>query len=51
MGDAKGQYAAEANSTVYLSSPVKGDPLFLPEIEHLQTLYPKGLSTRYYIYV
>ena len=39
-GDAKGQYAAPANSAFYLVSPVEGGPQFLPVTERLQTLYP-----------
>ena len=31
---------APANTSFSFVSPVKGEPLFLPVLEHLQTLYP-----------
>ena len=40
MGYTKDQYAAPAHNSFYFSSPVEGEPRFLPALERLQTLYP-----------
>ena len=39
-GDKKGQYAAPSHTKFSFASPVEGEPLFLPALERLQTLYP-----------
>ena len=40
MGDTKSQYVAPANTDFPFAFPKEGGPLFLPSLEHLQTLYP-----------
>ena len=37
-GDTKGQYSLPANTAFSLTSPVEGEPMFLLELESLQTL-------------
>ena len=39
-GDPKGQYMAHTNTDFYYTSPVEGEPLILPALKLLQTLYP-----------
>ena len=42
--DPKGQYVAPANTYFSFVSPVEGEPLFLPALERLQTLYPEAYA-------
>ena len=41
IGNTKSQYVAPYNTTFSFMLPVEEEPLFIPALERLQTLYPR----------